>query len=151
MIITCFSWIQLFVKCFSQVFQLSSKSIRITFNFARHYISLIKCSHIPTDSKSQDCQDDTMGLQCELCKPGYHGNATSPYGCMICACPLPRPSNNFASGCEVRETDGEEISCDCLEGYTGARCQSCAAGYYGRPEEVGKRKLMILFRCEPVY
>uniref|UniRef100_A0A8D8UVI4 Laminin subunit alpha n=1 Tax=Cacopsylla melanoneura TaxID=428564 RepID=A0A8D8UVI4_9HEMI len=83
-----------------------------------------------------ECQNDTMGLQCEQCKPGYYGDATSPYGCMICACPLPIPSNNFASGCDVSES-GEEISCQCLEGYMGALCQSCAPGYYGRPQEKG--------------
>ncbi|KAL1446186.1 hypothetical protein WDU94_012300 [Cyamophila willieti] len=74
-----------------------------------------------------------MGLQCEQCKPGYYGDA---YGCMICVCPLPIPSNNFASGCNVSDS-GEEISCQCLEGYRGAMCQSCAAGYYGQPQNKG--------------
>lgn len=45
-------------------------------------------------------------------------------------------SLSFASACEV-SADGEKISCECNEGYFGARCQSCAAGYFGRPESLG--------------
>lgn len=43
---------------------------------------------------------------------------------------------SFATGCEV-SADGEKISCECINGYIGARCQSCTPGYYGRPESVG--------------
>lgn len=80
-----------------------------------------------------------MGLQCESCKPGYHGNATggTPYDCMICACPLPFSSNNFATGCEV-SPDGEKIHCECIEGYAGGMCESCDAGFYGEPTVRGK-------------
>nr|XP_031828013.1 laminin subunit alpha isoform X2 [Nomia melanderi] len=82
-----------------------------------------------------DCRDGTTGDHCEFCQQGYYGNATggTPTDCLICACPLPVPSNNFATGCEVNE-EGNKISCDCLEGYYGARCEVCASGYYGKPE-----------------
>ncbi|XP_014209765.1 laminin subunit alpha isoform X2 [Copidosoma floridanum] len=85
-----------------------------------------------------DCKNGTTGEHCELCQEGYYGNATmgTPSDCLICACPLPIPSNNFANGCEVNE-DGSRISCDCKPGYYGARCESCAAGYYGRPDVLG--------------
>jgi hypothetical protein len=43
---------------------------------------------------------------------------------------------SFATACDV-SSDGEKISCQCVEGYFGARCHSCAAGYYGRPEILG--------------
>lgn len=33
--------------------------------------------------------------------------------------------------------DGDKISCNCKPGYYGARCESCAAGYYGSPEVEG--------------
>ncbi|CRK95483.1 CLUMA_CG008952, isoform A [Clunio marinus] len=87
----------------------------------------------------QDCQHHTMGDHCEMCIEGYHGNATfgSPYDCMICACPLPVDSNNFAYACDV-SPDGYSISCDCKPGYTGHKCQSCANGFYGRPEIEGE-------------
>ncbi|XP_026299731.1 laminin subunit alpha [Apis mellifera] len=86
-----------------------------------------------------DCKDGTMGDHCEFCEQGYYGNATggTPTDCLICACPLPVPSNNFATGCQVNE-EGNKISCDCLPGYYGARCESCASGYYGNPETYGE-------------
>lgn len=87
----------------------------------------------------QDCQHQTTGDHCDQCIEGYHGNATfgTPYDCMICACPLPIDSNNFAFGCDV-SPDGYSISCDCKPGYTGHKCQSCANGYFGQPEEEGE-------------
>ncbi|XP_074042767.1 laminin subunit alpha [Leptinotarsa decemlineata] len=85
-----------------------------------------------------NCTHNTRGDHCELCDIGYHGNALAgtPMDCLICACPLPISSNNFATSCDVT-ADGEEISCDCIEGYLGARCHSCAPGFYGRPEQAG--------------
>lgn len=49
---------------------------------------------------------------------------------------MPVESNNFAHSCEISE-DGYKIHCSCREGYTGGRCSSCAAGYYGKPETEG--------------
>ncbi|XP_048488928.1 laminin subunit alpha [Plutella xylostella] len=84
------------------------------------------------------CEDNTMGEHCEQCIPGYHGDATggTPRDCLICACPMPYVSNNFATGCEL-SGNGSLISCTCREGYAGARCEFCAAGYYGVPEDIG--------------
>ncbi|KAJ9580421.1 hypothetical protein L9F63_024397, partial [Diploptera punctata] len=86
-----------------------------------------------------DCKHNTTGEHCEKCAVGYHGDATqgSPFDCLICACPLPIPSNNFATSCDLTH-DGSRISCECIPGYYGARCESCAAGYYGRPEVPGE-------------
>ncbi|EGI60824.1 PREDICTED: laminin subunit alpha [Acromyrmex echinatior] len=86
----------------------------------------------------QNCKNGTTGDHCEFCEQGYYGNATvgTPTDCLICACPLPVASNNFATGCEVNE-EGNKISCDCLPGYYGARCEACAASYYGNPEVYG--------------
>ncbi|XP_008557031.1 laminin subunit alpha [Microplitis demolitor] len=86
-----------------------------------------------------NCKNGTTGDHCEFCEQGYYGNATigTPTDCLICACPLPIASNNFATGCEVNEA-GNKISCDCLPGYYGARCESCAAGFYGDPNIEGE-------------
>ncbi|XP_058060994.1 laminin subunit alpha [Anopheles bellator] len=86
-----------------------------------------------------DCQHYTTGDQCDQCIEGYYGNATrgTPNDCMICACPLPVESNNFATSCEVSD-DGYEIHCACKPGYVGEKCQSCAPGYYGQPQHEGE-------------
>ncbi|KAG8228153.1 hypothetical protein J437_LFUL002807 [Ladona fulva] len=82
----------------------------------------------PVTGVCLDCKHNTTGDHCEKCVKGYHGNATygTPYDCLICACPLPIPSNNFAFGCEV-SPDGLDITCDCPQGYYGSReyCQPC--------------------------
>ncbi|KAG6444669.1 hypothetical protein O3G_MSEX003477, partial [Manduca sexta] len=85
-----------------------------------------------------ECTDNTMGDHCEQCIPGYHGDANigTPRDCLICACPMPYSSNNFALSCDLSE-NGSLISCNCKPGYGGARCEYCAAGYYGVPENIG--------------
>ncbi|XP_046976709.1 laminin subunit alpha [Vanessa cardui] len=85
-----------------------------------------------------ECTDNTMGDHCEQCILGYHGDATvgTPRDCLICACPIPYASNNFAVGCDL-SGNGSLISCVCKPGYDGARCEYCTAGYYGIPEEIG--------------
>ncbi|XP_047502805.1 laminin subunit alpha-like isoform X1 [Penaeus chinensis] len=90
--------------------------------------------------KCLNCLHNTVGDYCEMCAPGYHGDATrgTPYDCLICACPMPSITNNFADSCEVTH-DGASIKCDCQEGYIGGRCERCASGYYGQPEVLGDK------------
>lgn len=73
--------------------------------------------------KCIDCKHDTTGDHCEQCIAGYYGDSTegTVYDCMICVCPLPYPSNNFATSCEVSPS-GKAISCQCKEGYYGPSC-----------------------------
>ncbi|XP_012943161.1 laminin subunit alpha isoform X2 [Aplysia californica] len=78
-----------------------------------------------------NCQDNTTGTNCEQCMTGYYGDPATG-GCQICSCPLPVPSNNFATTCQV-SADGYTTTCSCLPGYTGAQCQSCDSGYFGDP------------------
>ncbi|XP_020802669.1 basement membrane-specific heparan sulfate proteoglycan core protein isoform X5 [Drosophila serrata] len=100
------------------------------------------------------CPPGYVGDSCEACAPGYVRQPGGPwlghcvpftpepcpagtYGdprrgvpCKECPCPQ-SGSNNFASGCQLNP-DGDVI-CSCHEGYTGRRCESCAAGYQGDP------------------
>uniref|UniRef100_A0A8C3XYJ3 Laminin subunit alpha 3 n=1 Tax=Catharus ustulatus TaxID=91951 RepID=A0A8C3XYJ3_CATUS len=80
--------------------------------------------------KCIDCQYNTAGEKCEHCKDGYFGDATQG-SCRECPCPY---TNRFAAGCVA---NGEEIQCLCKEGYTGARCERCAPGYFGNPQNYG--------------
>ncbi|XP_076440495.1 laminin subunit alpha-like [Babylonia areolata] len=82
-----------------------------------------------------NCQGNTTGPNCEQCLPGYYGDPTTG-NCQICSCPLPLPSNNFATECRLAE-DGVRTYCTCFPGYYGPTCESCAPGYYGNPREVG--------------
>ena len=93
----------------------------------------------PVTGKCFNCKHNTVGDHCERCEIGYHGEATigTPSDCLICACPLPFASNNFASTCDV-SSDGTEIACECKSGYTGPICESCAPGFYGRPQILGE-------------
>ncbi|XP_054719477.1 laminin subunit alpha-like [Uloborus diversus] len=93
--------------------------------------------------KCINCQHNTEGDHCERCSAGYHGDSTqgTPYDCLICACPLPIESNNFAESCEVSPS-GHEISCQCKPGYYGPRCEVCNVGYFGNPEVIGSK-------CQP--
>ena len=76
----------------------------------------------------QMCTDNTQGVHCDTCSPGYYGDPTrgSPEDCKPCACPLTEPSNNFASRCVHSPTfaDPDAFEClDCAPGYTGDRCE----------------------------
>lgn len=57
--------------------------------------------------------------------------------------------SSFATACNV-SSDGEEIQCACRDGYIGTRCQSCAPGFYGRPEDAGKNNVDMIknFKCD---
>ena len=66
-----------------------------------------------------------MGEHCQLCAPGYYGNATkgTPHDCLTCKCPLSIPSNNFAAGCKKMEGTDEVKCFNCREGYEGENCE----------------------------
>ncbi|XP_033738423.1 laminin subunit alpha-2-like isoform X2 [Pecten maximus] len=83
----------------------------------------------------QNCTGNTYGHNCELCAPGYFGDATrgTNADCRPCLCPS--ITNSFSPTCEIR--DGTLVCTNCSVGYTGTRCQSCADGFYGNPTDVG--------------
>ncbi|XP_071477998.1 LOW QUALITY PROTEIN: laminin subunit alpha-5-like, partial [Diadema antillarum] len=80
-----------------------------------------------------NCQHNTVGDQCERCKIGYYGDATSGAqdACNICSCPQPLENLNFATTCTF-SPEGEQY-CICLPGHTGRYCDQCVEGYYGDP------------------
>ncbi|XP_069587314.1 laminin subunit alpha-3 [Ranitomeya imitator] len=85
-----------------------------------------------------NCQHNTEGDNCELCREGYSGDATQG-SCTLCPCPLPVASNSFATGCSG---SGRNLRCFCKPGYNGFNCGECAHGYYGNPIRLGGK-------CQP--
>ncbi|XP_046390071.1 laminin subunit alpha-like [Ischnura elegans] len=83
-----------------------------------------------------ECKHNTTGDHCEKCGRGYYGNPSrgTPTDCQRCACPLALSTNNFAEECELME-DGVSIKCDCFPEYSGNRCEICAVGFFGKPDE----------------
>ncbi|KAK6105271.1 Laminin EGF-like (Domains III and V) family protein [Brugia pahangi] len=84
-----------------------------------------------------NCEHNTYGDYCELCKPGYQGNALvgGANACTKCACPL--PDNSFSDTCLAVGNDGGYMCDACKPGYTGMHCESCLTGYYGNPNVIG--------------
>ncbi|XP_007550697.1 laminin subunit alpha-3 isoform X2 [Poecilia formosa] len=75
-----------------------------------------------------NCRFDTVGDRCERCREGFHGHAPN----RTCrACPCPSTHNNFAVAC--LDVSPGVVECLCKRGYSGARCERCAFGYYGNP------------------
>ena len=70
------------------------------------------------------CLHNTAGDRCQLCAPGYYGDATSgrPDACQRCRCPLEVTSNHFSPTCV--STGVDSYVCDqCPTGYEGNHCQ----------------------------
>ncbi|CAJ0944053.1 unnamed protein product [Ranitomeya imitator] len=85
------------------------------------------------------CRNHTEGYSCERCLAGYYGDPRLGSGdhCRPCPCPDgPGSGRQFASGC-YKDPSSEYVICSCNKGYTGIRCDECASGYFGNPEEIG--------------
>lgn len=86
------------------------------------------------------CNHNTTGDHCNLCLPGFYGNALlgTPGTCQACMCPGSVPDrhmNVFASTCEL-EAGGQPQCINCSVGHGGSRCEVCLQGYYGTPANV---------------
>uniref|UniRef100_A0A4W6G1Q8 Laminin, beta 2 (laminin S) n=1 Tax=Lates calcarifer TaxID=8187 RepID=A0A4W6G1Q8_LATCA len=93
-----------------------------------------------------NCRDNTGGDKCDRCANGYYGNPVlgiaSSGQCRPCPCPDgPNSGRHFAASC-YQDSRNRQIICNCNQGYTGARCEECAPGYYGNPSQPGGR-------CQP--
>ncbi|XP_034394038.1 laminin subunit beta-2 [Cyclopterus lumpus] len=87
----------------------------------------------------RDCRDDTAGHLCERCVDGFFGNPVLGSGehCRPCPCPGNPGSDHFnGDSCQADHTSNQ-IICNCKQGYTGSRCDQCAPGHYGNPEQPG--------------
>uniref|UniRef100_A0A9J8DEI0 Laminin, beta 2-like n=1 Tax=Cyprinus carpio carpio TaxID=630221 RepID=A0A9J8DEI0_CYPCA len=93
----------------------------------------------PETGACYECRDYTAGQLCERCVNGFYGNPILGSGehCRPCPCPG-HPDSGHSNGASCH-TDyaSNQILCQCGNGYAGPRCNRCAPGYYGVPEQPG--------------
>uniref|UniRef100_A0A667ZNG5 Laminin, beta 2-like n=1 Tax=Myripristis murdjan TaxID=586833 RepID=A0A667ZNG5_9TELE len=93
----------------------------------------------PHTGECRDCRDYTAGHLCERCVNGFFGNPVLGSGehCRPCPCPGNPGSDHFNGYSCHADHSSNQIICNCREGYAGPRCDQCAPGYYGNPEQSG--------------
>ncbi|XP_078100457.1 laminin subunit alpha-1 [Sander vitreus] len=69
------------------------------------------------------CLGNTAGTHCEVCQPGYYGDAVHAKDCQACGCDV---SGALSSVCDV--TTGQ---CLCRENVMGRACDRCQSGFFG--------------------
>ncbi|XP_054701379.1 laminin subunit alpha-5 [Grus americana] len=67
------------------------------------------------------CMHHTAGARCEVCAPGYYGDAVAAKNCTQCNC----------SPCGTDSCHPRTGQCFCKTGVTGQHCDRCEEGYYG--------------------
>ncbi|UYV65133.1 epi-1 [Cordylochernes scorpioides] len=76
----------------------------------------------------QNCRHNTMGINCNQCKPGFYRPQGRPLDvpdvCAPCQCDLTFSTGNCA------ESTGQ---CECRPQYQPPLCDRCNVGYYGYP------------------
>ncbi|KAG9353051.1 hypothetical protein JZ751_017627 [Albula glossodonta] len=92
-------------------------------------------SHCDPDSgECLQCLHNTAGPNCEQCMPGFYGDpkAGSSSTCQPCPCPGISPNNQYSRQCYL-DSDNQPTCDSCPPGFTGRRCERCAAEYTGNP------------------
>ncbi|XP_056241478.1 laminin subunit alpha-5 isoform X1 [Seriola aureovittata] len=67
------------------------------------------------------CMHNTAGHHCDICAPGYYGDAITAKNCTKCNC----------SPCGTESCDPHTGQCRCKPGVTGPRCERCEDGSFG--------------------
>ncbi|XP_078018932.1 laminin subunit alpha-1 [Epinephelus lanceolatus] len=69
------------------------------------------------------CLGNTAGRHCEVCRPGYYGDAVHAKDCQECGCDV---SGSLSNVCDVTTAQ-----CSCRENVTGRTCDRCQPGFFG--------------------
>ncbi|XP_047462931.1 laminin subunit alpha-5 isoform X2 [Mugil cephalus] len=75
----------------------------------------------PLTGECLSCMHNTAGPHCDICAPGFYGDAISAKNCTKCNC----------SPCGTESCDPRTGQCRCKPGVTGPRCQRCEEGAFG--------------------
>ncbi|XP_062872234.1 laminin subunit alpha-5 [Trichomycterus rosablanca] len=75
----------------------------------------------PLTGECQGCMYNTAGPHCEICAPGFYGDAITAKNCTKCNC----------SPCGMASCDPHTGRCLCKQGVTGVHCDRCEHGKFG--------------------
>ncbi|XP_070695085.1 laminin subunit alpha-5 [Pempheris klunzingeri] len=75
----------------------------------------------PLTGECLSCMHNTAGPHCDVCAPGYYGDAVTAKNCTKCSC----------SPCGTESCDPHTGQCRCKAGVTGPRCDRCLDGWFG--------------------
>ncbi|XP_010152357.1 PREDICTED: laminin subunit beta-4 [Eurypyga helias] len=91
----------------------------------------------PVTGACLNCRGFASGSHCERCMDGYYGNPLHGEPCRPCMCPgAPTSNRYFARSC-YQDSQSAQLVCNCLEGYSGSRCDECPSGFYKNPGSPG--------------
>ncbi|KAM6320647.1 laminin subunit beta-4 [Aegotheles albertisi] len=91
----------------------------------------------PVTGVCLNCRGFTAGSHCERCVDGYYGNPSNGEPCRPCMCPgAPTSNRYFAHSC-YEDSQSAQLVCNCLEGYSGNRCDECPSGFYKKSGSSG--------------
>ncbi|KAH0951656.1 hypothetical protein HN011_011263, partial [Eciton burchellii] len=85
-----------------------------------------------------NCTEHTAGINCEKCEVGYYRpngvTSDSPEPCLPCNCNL-QGSTGYCTPDDSFTRMGKVAgACECKPGYSGYKCDQCAAGYRQFPD-----------------
>ncbi|KAM7405319.1 hypothetical protein PAMP_012591 [Pampus punctatissimus] len=84
----------------------------------------------PLTGECLSCMHNTAGPHCDICAPGYYGDAITAKNCTKCSC----------SPCGTESCDPQTGQCRCKPGVTGLRCDRCEDGSFGFDSCTGCRQ-----------
>ncbi|KTG35339.1 hypothetical protein cypCar_00020114, partial [Cyprinus carpio] len=100
----------------------------------------------PLTGECQSCMHNSAGPHCEICAPGFYGDAITAKNCTRCNC----------SPCGTERCDPHTGQCHCKPGVLGAHCDRCEDGAFGFDTCTGCRKCdcdaaaALVQPCDPV-
>ncbi|TRY84024.1 hypothetical protein DNTS_013565, partial [Danionella cerebrum] len=100
----------------------------------------------PLTGECQSCMHNSAGPHCEICAPGFYGDAITAKNCTRCNC----------SPCGTDRCNPHTGQCQCKPGVVGTHCDRCEDGAFGFDSCAGCQKCncdaaaALVQPCDPV-